>query len=270
MKQREKDVIERIRRALSERVDDASLERARADARSATPARSLSEALSADRLALIVEPKRATATRGVINPNLDVAAVARECGEGGATALSIVTEGVLSRGSLDDLRLARQACDLPLLARDFVVHETQVCELRAAGADALFIPVVAFIDGDLDPQETLEHLVDAALHLNMEVVLSVRTSEELAFALDTEAEIINIDNRDDDGHIGVERTFELLAEVPVGKTVISESVADVTEVARLHRAGVDALLLDEGHVDTDLSHALKVFADMTLDEEFDA
>jgi indole-3-glycerol phosphate synthase len=99
----------------------------------------------------------------------------------------------------------------------------------------------------------------------MEIVLSVCTGDELDLALAYDADALNIDNRDDDGHVDVDRTFELLAAVPVGWPVISESVASASEVARLHRAGVDALLLDEGHLDSGLTNALAVFADLTLD-----
>ena len=258
----EKEVIEQLRRSWSERPSDGGS----GDPLAAPPVRSLSEALSEDSLALIVEPKRATAVRGVINPNLDIAQVARECAGAGATAISIVTESTLSHGSIEDLRVARAACSLPLVARDYVVHVGRVRELRAAGADALLFPVVAFLDeDDLDEEQDLHHIVDSAHRLGMDVVLSVRSEQELAIALETDCEIVNIDNRDDDGRIDVERTFELLSGVPVGKTVISESVAKAEEVASLHRAGVDALLLDEGHVDGDLAGALAVFNDLTLD-----
>ena len=228
--------------------------------------RSLLEALSADDLALVVEPKRATARRGTINPDLDLEALVRECEQAGAAAISIVTEPELSGGAVADLVAARRACQLPLLARDFVVDVRQVYELRAAGADALFVPVFPFVDSDdLPSGQQLGDIAEAALRLNMELVLSVRTEEELECALEADPDALNIDNRDDDGRIDVERTFDLLAAVPVGKPVISESVADGREVARLHRAGVDGLLLDEGHLDTGLANALAVFADLSLD-----
>lgn len=266
MNQREKSAIERTREAWAERnPGEAELHQLRALALAAVPARSLSEALSEDSLGLIVEPKRATAARGTIHEDLDVAAVARECQAAGATAISVVTEQSLSQGSVADLRLARSVCELPLLARDFVVHPGQVYELRAAGADALFIPVMAFVDDGDEAQELLGHLVQLAYDLGMEVVASVRTEAELEVALEADAEVINIDNRDDRGHIDVERTFDLLAAVPAGTAVISESVANAGEVAQLHRAGVDALLLDEGHVEAGLTNALAIFNDLALD-----
>ena len=239
------------------------------------PARSLTEVLSADQLALIVEPKRATAHRGTINPTLDVAAVAAECEAAGASAISVVTEPRLSGGSIEDLRAARSGSTVPLIARDFIVDVRQVYALRAAGADALLLPASAHVDhrpseqlhGDANeqPSDSLAAIVGAAHALGMEVVLSVQTDDELEFAIETDVDVFNIDNRDGDGHVDVERTFELLADVPVGWPVISESIEAIDQVAKLHRAGVDALLLDEGHLDTGLTNALAVYADVSLD-----
>jgi indole-3-glycerol phosphate synthase len=130
----------------------------------------------------------------------------------------------------------------------------------------VLLPAGAFVDeDDLGTLQQLGTIVSTAHSLGMDAILSVRSSEDLALALDVDPDAIVIDNRDDDGRIDVERTFDLLNEVPVGNPVISESVGDADEVAKLHRAGVDALLLDEGHVDVDLPNALAVFRDLTLD-----
>jgi indole-3-glycerol phosphate synthase len=269
------DAIESTRRQWDAESGAPTLEQLQADAADAPPARSLTELLSADSLALIVEPKRATISRGTINPELDAESVARECEAAGASAISVVTEPRLSGGSIDDLRAARRGCELPLIARDFIVDARQALVLRAAGADALLVPAFAHLDHEPDHDvidhdrpartDTLDAIVRTARGAGMEVVLSVRNDEELAFALETDVDVLNIDNRDEDGRVDVERTFELLAEVPVGWPVISESIAAVDHVAKLHRAGVDALLLDEGHLETGLTHALGVYADLTLD-----
>lgn len=268
------DAIDEARRTWT-RDDVAGLESLRAAAADAPPARSLTEVLSEDVLGFIVEPKRATAHRGTINPTLDVGAVAGECEQAGASAISVVTEPRLSGGAHDDVRAARAGCGLPIIARDYVVDVRQVCALRAAGADALLTPAVVYLGRepeadelarlDAPPTDSLVAIVRVAHELGMEVVLSVQTDEELAFALETDVDAINIDNRDASGSVDVERTFDLLADVPVGWPVISESIEAVDQVARLHRAGVDALLLDEGHLDTGLSSALAVYADLSLD-----
>lgn len=270
------DAIEAARREWTDAAPEPErpLEQLRAAALDGPPPRSLSEVLSADRLALIVEPKRATLERGTINPSLDPEAVARECEAAGASAISVVTEPRLSGGSIDDLRAARRGCGLPLIARDFIVDARQVYLLRAAGADALLLPAAAHADHEPEPEgydtdrgrtDTLAAIVRAAHEVGMEVVLSVRSDEELEFALETDVDVLNIDNRDRDGAVDVERTFELLAQVPVGWPVISESIAAIDQVPQLHRAGVDALLLDEGHLDTGLGHALAVYSNVSLD-----
>ncbi|MCW2920416.1 MAG: Indole-3-glycerol-phosphate synthase [Thermoleophilia bacterium] len=268
------DAIDHARRTWTsdELADLGSL---RAAAAEAPPARSLSEVLSEDVLGLIVEPKRATLRRGTINPSLDVGAVALECERAGASAVSVVTEPKLSGGSHDDLRAARAGSTLPVIARDYVVDVRQVYALRAAGADALLTPATVYVGREPDadelaqldapPSDSLVAIVRAAHELGMEIVLSVQSDDELEFALETDVDVINIDNRDASGTVDVDRTFELLADVPVGWPVISESIEALDQVARLHRAGVDALLLDEGHLDTGLSSALAVYADLALE-----
>jgi indole-3-glycerol phosphate synthase len=234
--------------------------------------RSLTEVLSADELTLIVEPKRATMKRGRINPQLDVAQVAAECETAGASAICVVTEPRLSSGDIEDVRAARGACGMPIIARDFIVDARQVAELRMVGADVVMSPAQAYVGRRSDEAsvdepalDALDTIVRTAHQLGMEFVLSVRSDEELAFALDTDADALNIDNRGDDGLVDVERTFDLLAQVPVGWPVISESIATLEQVPKLHRAGVDALLLDEGHLDTGLTSALAVYAALTSD-----
>lgn len=268
------DAIAQTRRRYAEQAvaDGGDLARLQALAAAAPPPRSLMEQLSSDALALVVEPKRATPSRGTIHAELDVAAVARECEAAGASAMSIVTDAILSDGSRDDVRRARSGCSLPIIARDFVIDTRQVLELRAAGADALLVPMFAHggsdddgVDEDQLDTGSLTRILQVARSVGMEVVLSVCSDDELDAALEFEADALNVDNRADDGSVDVERTFELLAQVPVGWPVVSESVAAADEVARLHRAGVDALLLDEGHLDIGLTAALEVFSDLTLD-----
>lgn len=266
MGDRRDEIIAERRRDAAERFVPATMQQLLTEVGFQSSVQSLGEALSTDHLSLIVEPKRSTADRGAIHPDLDMRALARECEQAGATALSIVTDPELSGGVLADVTDARSACGLPLLARDFIVHPGQLLELRRAGADGVLVPVRAFL-GDEDGDEGthgLQQIMALGHRLGMDVVLSVSTTDELQRALATDVEVLNIDNRSPDGTIDVDRTLDLLAEVPVGTTVISESVAAADEVARLHRAGVDALLLDEGHLDGGLTQAIEVFSDLAL------
>ena len=222
------------------------------------PKRSLVEVLTEDELTFLVEPRRGT--------DQPVDRLVAECEQAGASAVSLSIDAGFVRS---DLAGARAGCLLPIIARGGIHHAAHVRELREIGADAVMMPAAAWLDSpatgdDHDHSEpdddTLAGILRAARAHDIEVVLTVRSDEELELALEADVDAINIDNRASDGSVDVERTFELLAQVPAGWPVISESIASLEQVARLHRAGVDALLLDEGHLDTGLSNALEVYA----------
>ena len=137
-------------------------------------------------------------------------------------------------GSLEDLREARAATDLPILRKDFIVDPYQLYESAAAGADAVLLIVAA-----LDPRRRSRALHAEARALDLDVLVEVHDEEELDAALEIDAEVIGINNRDlDDFTVDIERTFELLADVPAGKTVVSESgFSDREQIDELERVG---------------------------------
>jgi indole-3-glycerol phosphate synthase len=157
--------------------------------------------------------------------------------------VSILTEQRHFGGSLEDLREARAASALPILRKDFVVDPYQVYESAVAGADALLLIVAALDDDDL----ALLHR--EALGLDLDVLVEVHDEEELERAREVvDADVIGINNRDlTDFSVDVERTYELLSDVPAGKTVVSESGFHTREqLDDLERVGVDAVLIGEG------------------------
>jgi indole-3-glycerol phosphate synthase len=157
--------------------------------------------------------------------------------------LSILTEERHFGGSLDDLRAARAASALPILRKDFIVDPYQVYESTVAGADAILLIVAALDDDDL----SLLHR--EAVGLDLDVLVEVHDEEQLERALDVvDADVIGINNRDlGDFTVDVERTYELLSDVPAGKTVVSESGFHSREqLDDLERVGVDAVLIGEG------------------------
>jgi indole-3-glycerol phosphate synthase len=161
---------------------------------------------------------------------------------GGATALSVLTEGPHFGGSLDDLREARAASVLPILRKDFLVDPYQVYESAAAGADAVLL-IVAAVHAD-----DLAVLNREARALDLDVVVEVHDEPELECALEVvEADVIGINNRDlTDFSVDLDRTFELLSDVPAGKTVVSESgIHTRDQLDELERVGVDAVLVGE-------------------------
>jgi indole-3-glycerol phosphate synthase len=200
------------------------------------------EALTQPGVSLIAEHKRRSPSAGEIRAGASVGDVVTAYERGGAAALSILTEGPQFGGSLDDLREARGASDLPILRKDFVVDAYQVYESAVAGADAILL-IVAALDDD-----ALAELNREALGLDLDVLVEVHSEAELERALDVaDPDVIGINNRDlVDFSVDVERTYELLSDVPAGKTVVSESGFHTREqLDDLERVGVDAVLVGE-------------------------
>jgi indole-3-glycerol phosphate synthase len=190
---------------------------------------------------VIAEHKRRSPSAGAIREGSSVEEVVRAYEQGGAAALSVLTETSHFGGSLDDLHAARAATHLPVLRKDFVVDRYQIFESAAAGADAILLIVAA-----LEPEALLE-LHREARSLDLDVLVEVHDEEELEAALVVEAEVIGINNRDlGDFTVDIERTYELLSDVPAGKTVVSESGFSTREqLDDLDRVGVDAVLIGE-------------------------
>ncbi len=204
--------------------------------------RPFSEALTRPGVSLIAEHKRRSPSAGEIRAGSSVAEIVSAYERGGAVALSVLTEERHFGGSLEDLRAARDASALPILRKDFVVDPYQVYETAAWGADAMLLIVAALAPDDLAA------LYHEARALDLDVLVEVHTESELECALEVvDADVIGINNRDlGDFSIDVQRTFELLADVPAGKTVISESGFHAREqLDELERVGVDAVLVGE-------------------------
>jgi indole-3-glycerol phosphate synthase len=200
------------------------------------------EALIRPGVSVIAEHKRASPSAGEIRPGSSVAEIVSAYERGGASALSVLTEGPNFGGSLEDLREARAACGLPILRKDFVVDPYQVVETAACGADALLLIVAA-----LEPSEIAE-LHAQARELDLDVLVEVHTEDDLTCALEiVDADVIGINNRDlGDFTVDVQRTFDLLADVPAGKIVVSESGFNSREqLDELERVGIDACLVGE-------------------------
>jgi indole-3-glycerol phosphate synthase len=200
------------------------------------------EALTRPGVSLIAEHKRRSPSVGEIRSGSTVAGVVTAYERGGAAALSILTEGPHFGGSLDDLREARSASDLPILRKDFVVDAYQVYESAVAGADAMLL-IVAALDDD-----ALAELNREALGLDLDVLVEVHNEDELERALElADPDVIGINNRDlVDFSVDLERTYELLSDIPAGKTVVSESGIHTREqLDDLERVGVDAVLVGE-------------------------
>jgi indole-3-glycerol phosphate synthase len=200
-----------------------------------------SEALVRPGLSVIAEHKRRSPSAGSIRAGSSVTEIVQAYERGGAAALSILTEQQHFGGSLEDLTEARNATGLPILAKNFHIDTYQLYESAARGADAILI-VVASVDA-----AELRELHEEASALDLDAIVEVHNEEELERALEIDADVIGINNRNlATFEIDVETTFELLADIPTGKTVVAESgISNLEQIERLEGAGVDAVLIGE-------------------------
>lgn len=139
---------------------------------------------------IIAEIKRASPSKGIISKHLDAAEQASQYQEGGAAALSILTDEAFFQGCLDDLKQARQATTLPVLRKDFIIDSYQVFEARAAGADAILL-IVRILD-----EKPLGELLALSNALNMDALVEIHSGEDLTKASRVGAKLIGINNRD--------------------------------------------------------------------------
>jgi indole-3-glycerol phosphate synthase len=232
-------LIEGARRGVEERrraLPQADLE-ARLSGRGED--RPFNEALVRPGLSLIAEFKRRSPSAGEIAAAAVVADQVGAYERGGAAALSILTDEPHFGGSLEDLRAARAACGLPIIRKDFIVDPYQLYEAAVNGADAVLLIVRALDD------EALRSLYEQARSLDLDCLVEVHDGAELERALEAGAEVIGINNRDlDEQRVDIGTTFELMTDVPAGKTVVAESgISGRDELEELERVGVDAVLI---------------------------
>jgi indole-3-glycerol phosphate synthase len=232
----------------SERRAARSLEQVEADALAQSPALDALAALApADRVKVIAEVKRASPSRGELAAIIDPAALAVSYQTGGASAISVLTEGRRFGGSLDDLEQVRAAVQIPVLRKDFIAEEYQVFEARAAGADLVLL-IVAALD-----QATLQRLHGLISELGMTALVETHSAGEVERALDLGASVVGVNARN-------LSTFELdrdlfgsLADrIPSGVIRIAESaVLEPADVAHYRAAGADVVLIGEALVTGD-------------------
>ncbi len=207
--------------------------------------RGFGEALKAKLIAgkcgLIAEIKRASPSGGLIRPNIDPAQVARQYEAGGATCLSVLTDGAHFRGSLDDMEAARAAAQLPILRKDFILDPWQVYESRAAGADCILLIMAALTDS-----QAIE-LEGVARDLDLDVLVEVHDRRELDRALGLQTPLIGINNRNlKTLQTDIETTIALAPHVSPGRILVTESgIRDSADLKRLAAVGAYCLLVGE-------------------------
>lgn len=220
------------------------------------PARDALAALApADRVKIIAEVKRASPSRGDLAAIPDPALQARRYQEGGASAISVLTEGRRFKGSLADLEAVRAAVTLPVLRKDFIANEYQVLEARASGADLVLLIVAAL------EQDVLARLHALILELGMTSLVEAHSAAEVERAADLGAKLIGVNARD-------LSTFELdrdlfgrlVERIPGDAVRVAESaVLTPSDVAHYRSAGADVVLVGEALVTNDPVSTLRSF-----------
>jgi indole-3-glycerol phosphate synthase len=238
-------MIEQLIAAARDGVEERRSQTSQAELESRLPERGrdrpFDEALVRPGLSLIAEFKRRSPSAGEISATATVEGQVGAYERGGAAALSVLTDGHHFGGSLEDLQEARAACDLPILRKDFIVDPYQLYEAAVYGADAVLLIVRALED------DALRGLYEEAQGLDLDCLVEVHDGEELERALQLDADVIGINNRNlDEGVVDVATTYELMPDVPAGKTVVAESgISARAELEELERVGVDAVLIGE-------------------------
>jgi tryptophan synthase beta subunit len=212
------------------------------DAEAGPARREVATRLARPGLHLIAEIKRASPSAGsMVQGKLDVAARARAYQAGGAAMISVLVEPHWFGGSLEDLRAARAATTLPVLAKEFVVDTRQLPLLRAAGADAVLLLAA------LHPPKRLGRLVASALEAGLEPLVEAHSAKELDAAVATDARLIGLNNRDlRTLRVDPELCERLRSAVPDDRIAIAESgVRDAATIRRWRAIGFDAALVGE-------------------------
>jgi len=208
------------------------------------PALDLALALKGDHIRLIAEVKQASPSRGMLSPNLNPIELAQTYAEGGAAAISVLTEANYFMGSMEHLTAIKEVVGLPLLRKDFIFDLYQVYESRAYGADALLL-IAAILS-----QEQLKELVSLSHSLGLRCLVEVHNEGEAERAVLSEAEIIGINNRDlNTFTVDITTTHRLRPLIPQERIVVSESgIKSKGDIEKLRKWGVDAVLVGEALV----------------------
>lgn len=243
------DILNSILARKAEEIQQRSRVRPLADLRARAlqqpPTRGFVDAIhrkhATSEAAVIAEVKKASPSKGLIRADFNPAQIARSYEAGGAACLSVLTDVDFFQGSNLYLGEARGACSLPVLRKDFTIDPYQVYEARVIGADCILLIVAALEDGPL------VEMANLAMELGMDVLVEVHDIDELERALQTDCELIGVNNRNlRTFEVSLDTTLSLRDAVPPDRILVTESgIATREDVARMREAGVQTFLVGE-------------------------
>jgi indole-3-glycerol phosphate synthase len=240
-----KKIIKRKWQEIEARSASVSIDQLQQQIKAASPCRgfvdSIAAKIDAGKPAVIAEIKKASPSKGLLRENFQPAEIAASYAKGGAACLSILTDRDFFQGSEDYLQQARQACDLPVIRKDFIIDPYQVYEARAINADCILL-IVAVLE-----QSKLQALTELAHALGMDVLIEVHDAQELKTALTIDAKLIGINNRNlRTFETRLETTTELLSQIPKDRIIVTESgIHSIEDVTQMRNANVNAFLVGE-------------------------
>ena len=246
-----KKIIDRKYEEIAELKRKTTLEALSVEASKQGPVRGFVSAIekqvASGQSAVIAEIKKASPSKGVIREHFVPVDIAKSYAGNGATCLSVLTDQDFFQGHETYLVQARNACDLPVIRKDFLVEPIQVVQTRAMGADCILLIVAALSD------EQLRELSSCAQAHGLDVLVEVHDANELECALKLDTRLIGINNRNlHTFEVSLQTTFDLLPRIPEDKIVVTESAIHTREdVAQMRNKGVNSFLVGEAFMRAD-------------------
>nr|WP_239550870.1 indole-3-glycerol phosphate synthase TrpC [Halanaerobacter jeridensis] len=235
------EIVEQKKQVVEQDKKTESLEQLKNKINQAGETRDFKQSLKQGGISLIAEIKKASPSKGVIKEDFNPLQIAAEYQQAGASALSVLTDQDFFQGELSYLAGVKEEVELPLLRKDFIIDPYQIYQARAYGADAILL-IAAILEG-----EELKEYLDIAQELDLDVLLEVHNRKELEMALDVDADIIGINNRDlKVFEVDLATTLGLKRLISDDKVVISESgIKDRSDINLLAEHEIDGVLVGE-------------------------
>ncbi|ARV10364.1 indole-3-glycerol phosphate synthase [Winogradskyella sp. PC-19] len=207
---------------------------------------SLTENLQKSNSGIIAEHKRRSPSKSIINNNLNVQDVASGYENAGVCGMSVLSDGKYFGGSLDDVLVARAACDLPILRKEFIIDDYQILEAKAYGAD-----VILLIAAILSKTE-IKQFSEFAKSLNLDVLLEVHNEEELQKSIMPSLDMLGVNNRNlKTFEVSLETSKKLSTQIPDDFVKVSESgISSVSAIKELKPYGYKGFLIGENFMKT--------------------